>query len=358
MLLDAFDRGNFSTRWRTYCVGAYLQAHGCDVQYYHLLLTGDEVPGLRLLPRIVRQTFLRLSVEWRAWRARTLCRKADRIVVLNAYTSAWLPRFLATLPNGYVYDTVDFADTEDFIRLHCATGWRGALQRWRMRRNARVFLEYIDHASLVCTNNFHCAQQAEARGKRTHQLIDPIPCDYLTPLDRPTAAPPLTFGWTGHPATNHYMREYLGVFRELADAGLARFEFMEGDRRLAAEAGAAVVPWTVETFKARVPQWHAGIAPLPSHIEFKGKFPGKIVQYMAAGLPSIVTPKGMATHFIRDGETGLYAETSDDWRRCLRYLIEHPDEAQRMGCNARRDFEQRFSLEAQMPAYLRVVLEI
>jgi hypothetical protein len=45
-----------------------------------------------------------------------------------------------------------------------------------------------------------------------------------------------------------------------------------------------------------------------------------------------------------------------DWRRCIEFLLARPDEVARMGANARRDFELRFSLEAQMPAYERAVL--
>jgi len=77
---------------------------------------------------------------------------------------------------------------------------------------------------------------------------------------------------------------------------------------------------------------------------------------MAAGIPSIVTPKGMATYFITHGTTGLYARTPGDWERCIMYFLDRPDERLRMGANARADFERRFSLEAQMPAYEHTVL--
>jgi|GEM_PF-5669808 len=356
LLVDAFDRGNFSTRWRTYCVGRWLAARGHEVTYWHLTLQPHDVPGLARLPRALQLIGIRLLMTLRAFRVPALSRRADLVIVLNAYTSRWLARWLARRPNGFVYDTVDFADNEDFIRLHCPPGLSGMLMRWRMRRSYGTFLKYVDAARLVCTNNFFCMEQAKARGKNTHLFIDPIPTAYLAPIRKSPSAGTLRIGWCGHPATCHYMREFLEVFRAFTSSGRVTIELMEGSADIAHTAGAHIIRWTEANFTHHVPRWDVGIAPLPTHVEFKGKFPGKILQYMAAGIPSIVTPKGMATHFITDGETGLYADTPADWERCITYFLDNPDERLRMGANARLDFERRFSLEAQMPAYEHTVL--
>ncbi|NLF40154.1 glycosyltransferase family 4 protein [bacterium] len=351
LMLEGFDRGNFSTRWRTYCVGEYLRQHGHQVRYYHLLLNVDEAPVLRGLPAVVQQAALRLIAAVRAVLARRWCRWAGRVIVLNVYSSRWLTRYLNRRCGGYVYDTVDFADTEDFIRLHCAPGWRGMPQRLKMRMNYRTFLAYVDNARIVCTNNFHCIEQAGRRGRKTHLFIDPIPNEYLKPLPQREPGAPFILGWTGSFATTRYLEEYIDVLTFFTRGRGVRLELMEGEPRFAAKANATVVPWTVDNFKQHLPHWSVGIAPLPSSVPFTGKFPGKILQYMAAGIPSIVTPKGMATHFITHGETGFYANTADEWIGFIHHFIEHPEDVVRMGRNARADFEARFSLEAQMPAY-------
>ncbi|MCX7848396.1 MAG: glycosyltransferase family 4 protein [bacterium] len=358
LFVDAFDRANFSTRWRTYCVGNYLTASGHQISYWHLSICPKEVPVVHHLPPILQRLLVRLLMPIRARRVPALAARADRVIVLNAYSSPWLARTLAQRPNGFVYDTVDFADNEDFIRLHCPPGWRGALMRWRMRRNYRNFLSYVDAARLVCTNNFLCVEQVRARGKDAFLFIDPIPSSYLQPLQQKPLTEPVRIGWCGHPATCHYMAEYLDVFRSFTASGRVAIDLMEGEPTLAARIGARIIPWTEANFKHHVPRWDIGIAPLPSYVPFTGKFPGKILQYMAAGIPSIVTPKGMATHFIKDGETGLYAHTPADWQRCITYLLDHPQERARMGAHARADFEHRFSLEAQMPTYLNTILGV
>ena len=244
LLVDAFDRGNFSTRWRTYCVGRWLAARGHEVVYWHLTLQPHDVPGLARLPRGLQLIVIRLLMALRAFRVPGLSRRADQVIVLNAYTSRWLARWLARRPHSFVYDTVDFADNEDFIRLHCPAGWRGALMRWRMRRSYGTFLTYVDAARLVCTNNFFCIEQVTARGKNAHLLIDPIPVAYLSPVRTSPSRGTLCLGWCGHPATCHYMREFLEVFRAFTSSGRVTIELMEGSTEIAEAAGAQIIPWT------------------------------------------------------------------------------------------------------------------
>ena len=356
LFLDGYDKRNLSSRWRVYCIGPALAARGHEVAYFHLLLTPEEVPLLRLLPRVLQHAFLRLWMEVRALQARRWCRWAETVIVENAYTSPWLTRYLQRVRGGYVYDALDF-DNEDLIALHCPPGWRGALQRLRMRRNHRTLLAYVDGCSLAISNNFHCIEQLRQHGRPTFMVIDPIPAAYLTPQPERDLSAPLTFGWNGSPPTTRHMAEYLDVFAEFTRAGHARFEMMEGDPELAARAGATVVPWTVDNFKQHTPRWAFGISPLPSHIPFAGRFAGKPLQYMAAGIPTITSKKGMATFLITHGETGFYADTPEEWRTWIQYLIDHPEEARRIGLNARKDFETRLSLEAQLSEYERVIVK-
>jgi glycosyltransferase involved in cell wall biosynthesis len=73
-----------------------------------------------------------------------------------------------------------------------------------------------------------------------------------------------------------------------------------------------------------------------------------IAEAMAMGKPVIATKTEMYSDFIVEGETGYHVPPgdADALREKMVYLIANPDEAQRMGQNARRRMEQMFSVEA------------
>jgi glycosyltransferase involved in cell wall biosynthesis len=71
-----------------------------------------------------------------------------------------------------------------------------------------------------------------------------------------------------------------------------------------------------------------------------------ILEAMAMGKPVIVTKIRQRDDFIIDGWNGLYVAPGNvaELHDRIRFLIEHPDEVRRMGENARKTIEERFTL--------------
>jgi glycosyltransferase involved in cell wall biosynthesis len=88
---------------------------------------------------------------------------------------------------------------------------------------------------------------------------------------------------------------------------------------------------------------------------------GSLVVYeaMAMGKPVIVTrTRGQAAMgLIEDGQTGFYVEPGDiaGWQKALGFLHEHPDEALRIGQNARRAVENGLNLDAFVKQFAALV---
>ncbi|XXF75533.1 glycosyltransferase [Myxococcaceae bacterium GXIMD 01537] len=72
-----------------------------------------------------------------------------------------------------------------------------------------------------------------------------------------------------------------------------------------------------------------------------------VMEGMAAGLPMVVTRVGGNTDLIEEGERGLVVEPERPAQlaRAFQRLLEHPDEARRMGSAARAFVERELSLE-------------
>jgi glycosyltransferase involved in cell wall biosynthesis len=79
-------------------------------------------------------------------------------------------------------------------------------------------------------------------------------------------------------------------------------------------------------------------------------FSNSILEYMAAGRPSVVTDVGGAREAITEGETGYVVAPGDEEALAARVaaLLRDPEGARLMGERARRVVEQKFSCRAQL----------
>jgi glycosyltransferase involved in cell wall biosynthesis len=75
---------------------------------------------------------------------------------------------------------------------------------------------------------------------------------------------------------------------------------------------------------------------------------GHIVQAMAAGKAVIATRAPSTETYIEEGETGLLVPPHNINRlqEAINYLLEYPDETKRLGRNARKVYEERYTFSA------------
>ncbi|WP_246091502.1 glycosyltransferase [Swingsia samuiensis] len=73
----------------------------------------------------------------------------------------------------------------------------------------------------------------------------------------------------------------------------------------------------------------------------------KFLEASLAGSTSIVSPTGPFSRVIKHGETGFFAQTSEEWENALLFLIDHPKERKIMARNAYYSVLWPFSPEAQ-----------
>ena len=87
-----------------------------------------------------------------------------------------------------------------------------------------------------------------------------------------------------------------------------------------------------------------GIMPLEDDDWSRGKCAFKLLQYMAAGVPTVSSPVGMNAEVIVDGVNGLLAETESEWSEKLLALAEDADLRKKLGASGRRTVEEEYSL--------------
>jgi glycosyltransferase involved in cell wall biosynthesis len=114
------------------------------------------------------------------------------------------------------------------------------------------------------------------------------------------------------------------------------------------------VRWNSETEAEDLSELDIGIMPLPDNEWTRGKCAMKGLQYMALEIPTIMSPVGVNSDIIQDGENGFLASSTDEWVEKLSILIEDAALRKKMGKAGRKTVEKDFSVEANKEKWLNV----
>jgi glycosyltransferase involved in cell wall biosynthesis len=100
------------------------------------------------------------------------------------------------------------------------------------------------------------------------------------------------------------------------------------------------------------------LIPLSNSLRDKSRFPHKISEYVCTGNPIITTNKGEIVHYFKNCETAIIAEEYeiDKFSEMMRFAISNPDEAKRIGKNARELADSKFC-PIEHAANLKIYLE-
>jgi glycosyltransferase involved in cell wall biosynthesis len=166
---------------------------------------------------------------------------------------------------------------------------------------------------------------------------------------------PLVIGWTGTHSTLKYLHPIVPVLAQLEAEGLD-FEFRvisnqppEFDQPL---RSLRFVPWQKATEIPDLLTFHVGLMPLEDDLWAKGKCAFKALQYMALGIPALVSPVGMNTEVVQDDYNGYICRTPADWHQRLRQLLLDAAHRQALGKAARATIEQHYSVLANTTNFL------
>ena len=165
-------------------------------------------------------------------------------------------------------------------------------------------------------------------------------------------------GWTGSHSTLIYLemiipilkeleQEYDFIFRVICDKNpnvdkennLKNFEF---------------VKWNKETEIQDLSELDIGIMPLTDDKWSEGKCGFKALQYMALGIPAVISPVGVNKKIIQQNENGFLAYTENDWKEHLSFLLENPQRRQEIGALALQTIQNQYSVQSNEENFLRL----
>ena len=94
---------------------------------------------------------------------------------------------------------------------------------------------------------------------------------------------------------------------------------------------------------------HVGLVPLHDSEFERAKFPFKMLQYLALGVPAVCARVGTATEVIRDGENGLLAGSPREWTEQLARALLDADLRKRLATAGRETAEASYTTDRVGP---------
>ncbi|HUF05625.1 MAG TPA: glycosyltransferase family 4 protein [Aridibacter sp.] len=218
----------------------------------------------------------------------------------------------------------------------------------------------IDRAQTVVCGNRFIAEYVEERGGRAVVIPTVVDLDVFRPPEEQNDPP--VIGWIGthstypllesvFPALTRLFSEYDFVLR-IIGSGRDRVE-VEGVR-------VENLLWSLEREVEDFRSLDIGLYPIKVSSSaneewLKGKSGFKAVQYMAVGVPFVMSPVGVCRELGVPGKTHFNAVSDEDWYNSLKILLSDPDRRKIMGLSAREFAEANFAVAQQVEKLVAVL---
>jgi len=236
-----------------------------------------------------------------------------------------------------------------------ATNYENPLDRFRdWSRPAKL----IASARRTVVGSEYLAEYARRHAPDPERVIV-IPTVVDTALFRPGSPrvdDDIVVGWIGTPRNTPYLQNvWPSLFAAWRADRRLRFVFVGAEPFETGGAPVRFEPWRLADEIAAVQGFDIGVMPLPDDEQARGKCGFKIVEYMACGVAAIASPVGANCEVLRDGETGILANSPQQWTRAVLDLAAQTPLRERMGLAARERAVRRYSLAAMSDRFVETI---
>lgn len=247
-------------------------------------------------------------------------------------------------------------DLDDAIFLRRRNGANAPLA-WL--RYPQKFPSILRSSSAVITCNEYLRNYASQFNARVYMIPTCVDVrQFAVPAVKAQRDSPM-IGWIGSHSTAVYLDLLKPVFERLVRQHQFVFKIV-GARHPFEVRGLSVMhePWTLERDVSFFQELDIGVYPLPDEPWVLGKTGFKTVQYMAVGVPCVVSDVGRNQSIVRDGVNGFLAGTPEAWCEKLGRLLADPVLRERLGRAGRLTVEERFAAHLYVPTYVQILRSV
>lgn len=165
----------------------------------------------------------------------------------------------------------------------------------------------------------------------------------------------IVIGWSGSHTTSKYLHLLDNVLKKISTRPDVKIVVM-GDSEFSIDGvNVDLVEWSADTEMRNIQQFDIGLHPIPDEEWVYGKSGGKLVQYMAAGLPIVASAIGPNFKAIKDGYNGFLVSDEQAWYDKLELLITDANLRSQMGLNSKETAIESYSIEANFSKYMDAI---
>ncbi|MET7474054.1 glycosyltransferase family 4 protein [Streptomyces sp. NPDC005648] len=178
------------------------------------------------------------------------------------------------------------------------------------------------------------------------------PEDYLPKTSYALHDPP-RLGWIGSRDNEACLLLVAGAIEEIHRRTGARLTLVGTTGRSLGRLEALVdrIAWSPHTARTALAEIDIGLMPLPATPYSLGKCGYKLLQYGAAGVPSVASPIGVNADILRQFRMPAASDV-DEWTEALQELLDGSDaHRERLGRGARAVVGHRYSYDAWLPRW-------
>ena len=214
--------------------------------------------------------------------------------------------------------------------------------RQAARRTAR-------QSALVIAGNATLATWFSEHARRVEVVPTAVDTRRFAPAGPCEGRDCLVLGWIGSASNLPYLEAIVPALQEvMRRCPEVRLRVVaDAPPRVASLDPARVeyIRWSAAGEADNVRGMDIGLMPLPEDEWTRGKCSMKMLQYMACGIPVVVSPVGMNREVLAQAETGFGPRNHDEWVDALLALRADATQRERLGRNGRMLVERCYAVD-------------
>jgi glycosyltransferase involved in cell wall biosynthesis len=235
--------------------------------------------------------------------------------------------------------------------------WTSPTGNWSRMTRAKTRLRLrtmIAKADCVIAGNSYLADYARQYRRNVRVIPTCIDTDHYSPQEG-DPHDRLTIGWIGSKPNIPYLAGLEPAFSGLPNADLSVISDKEYK---SPNLPTDFTRWSAEGELAALRSFDIGVMPLADDEWACGKCGFKILQYMACGIPAVVSPVGVNREIIADSVNGFLAASTDEWVERLTALSSDASLRTRIAAAGRSTVLANYSAEIGKKLLLETLWEV